>query len=247
MTHPLTKTARRGYLANLFTLPPLVYPFQYNPAQLTDTKEVEWATRTPLPVDRGIGGIGAMFAAGQAEGGLGGAEKMAGMSREVGGRVFSRAELKQFSRERERTVSFSFPIDGRERRPGEPGLRRNDEGDVLADLAVLRSFVYPRNADWLEIAKLVRAGGTKDAFTKLWFDEPPTAVLVLGDMSMEGFVTSLKITETLFNEHLNPVRAQVDITMIEKIDSVSFILDSLKRVVRTVAASAYDDLPRVVF
>jgi hypothetical protein len=236
-------------LANVFTLPPLVYPFQYNPTQLTDSKRVEWTTRTPKFEETGIAGLQAGFTSASAtvagKGALTGVTELAGMAKEMAGRVFSGAELKQFEKEKERTLSFRFQIDGRERRTGEPGLRRNDEGDVLADLAILRSFVYPQTADWFEIVRTVVQGGSA-AFTKLWFNEPPTALLVLGDMSMEGFVTDLRITESHFNSQLNPVRAEAEITMVEKIDSVSFILDSVKRVGRTFAATAYEDIPRVL-
>ncbi len=251
MTHSETRTAKRGYLANVWTIPPLIYPFQYNPTQLTDTKRVEWKMRTPTFVDQtGIASLQAGFGAATAEvaasGVVAGVKKLAGMSKEIAGRVFSGAELKQFDKEKERTLNFRFQIDGRERRAGEPGLRRNEQGDILADLALLRSFVYPQTVDWFEIVKLVAGQGSAAEFTKLWFNEPPTAVLVLGDRSLEGFVTDLRITESHFNSQLNPVRAEVEITMIEKIDSLSFILDSVKRVGRTFAATAYEDIPRVL-
>jgi hypothetical protein len=251
VTHSETRTAKRGYLANVWTVPPLVYPFQYNPTQLTDTKRVEWTTRTPTFVDQtGIASLQAGFGAATAEvaasGAIAGVRKLAGMAKEVGGRAFSGAELKQFKEEKERALNFRFQIDGREPRAGEPGLRRNEAGDILADLALLRSFVYPQTVDWFEIVKAVVGGKTAAEFTKLWFNEPPTAVLVLGDMSMEGFVTDLRITESHFNSQLNPVRGEVEITMIEKIDSLSFILDSLKRVGRTFAATAYEDIPKVL-
>jgi hypothetical protein len=251
VTHSETRTAKRGYLANVWTIPPLVYPFQYNPTQLTDTKRVEWATRTPTFVDQtGIASLQAGFGSATAEvaesGAIAGITKLAGMGKEIAGRVFSGAELKQFKEEKERALNFRFQIDGRERRAGETGLRRNDQGDIVADLALLRSFVYPQTVDWFEIVKAVGRGRSAAEFTKLWFKEPPTVVLVLGDMSMEGFVTDLRITQSHFNAQLNPVRAEVEITMIEKIDSMSFILDSLKRVGRTFAATAYEDIPRVL-
>ncbi len=71
--------------------------------------------------------------------------------------------------------------------------------------------------------------------------------LVLGGSSVEGFLEELKITETLFNSKLNPTRADVEITLIEKINSISFILDSVKRLGRTIYYSDYEDIGNVLF
>jgi hypothetical protein len=242
VTHPEARSVKRGYLANVLTLPPLVYPFQYNPTQLTDSKRVEWTRREPTFEAGGIAGLQQGFAKAAAGGGV---PELAGLGKEIAGRVFSGAELKKFAAEKERTINFRILIDGRERRPGEPDLRRNDGGDIRADLALLRSFVYPAPVNWLEIVATLRRP-SQAAFTELWFKEPPTAVLVLGDMSVEGFVTDLKVTETMFNDQLNPVRAEVEITMIERIDSVTFVLDSLKRIGQITAATAYSDIPQVL-
>ena len=159
---------------------------------------------------------------------------------EVLGRNFSAADLHEFEAEGDRTLSFKFTIDGREHRPGEPERRRNEEGDILADLSILRSFVYPAIGDLLDVFSLV--GGNEPLF-----QEPPTALLILGSSSMEGFVTNLKITETLFNSELDPVRAEVEITMIEKIDSLTFVIDSVKRMGRTFYNTAYEDIGNVLF
>jgi hypothetical protein len=226
---------KRGYLAQLLTVPPLIYPFQYNPTEVTDSKQLNWTTRDPL-----LGGpplpISAELVTFQG-------------AKEAFGRTFSRAGLRKLESEGERTVSFKFSVDGRETRPGEPKRRRNPAGDILADLAVVRSFVYPELLDPVDAVQAVRARSKAD-FAAAWFGEPPPAVLVLGDLSVEGFVTSLRITETLFNTDLNPVRAEVEITMIEKIDSLSFIVDTLKRYGRAAYyssyASIYEDFSNLV-
>ncbi len=220
---------KRGYLANILTIPPIVYPFQYNPTQLTDSKRVEWGHREPT-VDTGK------------------TLDRIKNSPEVMGRMFSKAHLKKLSSEGDRTVSFKFEIDGREKRPGEPDRRRNAGGDILADVAILRSFVYPHPGDVLDViaaAQRARSGEGK-SHDDLWFDQPPSCLLALGDMSMEGFVTELRITETLFNEKLDPMRAEVEITLIEKVDSISFVIDSVKRLGRLKFFSAYEDLGDVI-
>ncbi|HEX2571524.1 MAG TPA: hypothetical protein VH877_18330 [Polyangia bacterium] len=219
---------KRGYLAHVLSVPPLIYPFQYNPQQITDSKHVEWVTSTePIPTPKGfIGTVAALPS--------------------ILGRSFSHAEVKKLGREGDRTVNFKFTIDGRETRPGEPERRRNEDGDILADIAILRSFVYPEILDLLDLASALTSSD-KSKREELFFNHPPTATLVLGSMSMEGYVTDLKITETLFNADLNPTRAEVEITMIEKIDSISFVVDTIKRLGLTFYHTAYEDIGKVLF
>lgn len=232
MAHPQLEQPKRGFIANIWTIPPLIYPFQYNPTQITDSKKLDWG---PKYDDQNPGGPRGL--AGLAGISLGSAtEKL--------GRTFSAAEIKRFQKEDARSVNFKFTIDGREQRDGEPSRRRNDAGDVVGDLAVIRSFVYPQLANWLDMASAV---GDATAFTNLWFNHPPTMTLVFGGTSVEGFVTELKITETLFNSDLNPTRADVDVTILEKIDSISFILDSIKRIGRTFYYTDYEDILNVIF
>ena len=61
-----------------------------------------------------------------------------------------------------------------------------------------------------------------------------------------GVRHDLKITETFFNSDLEPDRADVDVTILEKIDSISFILDSIKRLGRTFYYTDYEDILRNV-
>jgi Contractile injection system tube protein len=229
-----TIIAKRGYLANITTLPPLIYPFQYNPVRLTDSKQVTWGRRVPISPQSKSSGLS------------GAAASLTGISSgvEQAARKFSHADLHRFESEGDRTLSFQIIVDGRDRRPGEPQRRRNEDGDILADLAILTSFVYPKIG---ELGELLGAavGGSTDRFVEQWFNEPPTALLILGDLTVEGFISSLQINETLFNENLNPVRAEIDITMIEKIDSFSFIASSVKRVGRAFYNSASADIGNI--
>ena len=216
--------SRRGYLANTMTNPPLIYEFQYNPAQLTDSKQISLGKRESL--------------ASQQE--RQGTSKTAEKAR---GRAFSNADFQKFSSEGDRTLSFKLTIDGRERRPHEPERRRNEQGDILADLAILRSFLYPKHAiqNPGELQAVVEAASNGDDYSQFyvenWFKEPPTALLVMGELEVEGFISNLTITETLFNANLDPVRAEVDITLVEKIDSQSFAIDSLNRLRRAFDAT----------
>jgi len=236
VAHPELEQPKRGYIANIWTIPPLIYPFQYNPTQITDSKKLDWGPKYDDQHPGGTRGLAGI-----------------GLSTEKLGRTFSAAEIKRFQKEDARTVNFKFTIDGREQRDGEPSRRRNDAGDIVGDLAVIRSFVYPQLANWLDMASaagILSSGGGLDTATtwsNLWFNRPPTMTLVFGGMSVEGFVTDLKITETLFNSNLDPTRADVDVTIVEKIDSISFILDSVKRIGRTFYYTDYEDILNVIF
>jgi hypothetical protein len=217
-----TEMAKRGYLANPENIPPLIYPFQYNPTELTDSKTVSWGKK------REVSPTGPFAAV---EGAI-----------QNTGRLFSKANFLKFTSEGDRTLRFKLTIDGRERRPGEPQRRRNQQGNILADLAILRSFVYPSVASISDLVNLA-AGHPPDPF----YPQPPTALLVMGDLFMEGYITSLEINETLFNQELNPVRADVTISMTEKVDSLAFVKESIKRFGRTQFNTAYEDIGNVSF
>ena len=230
---------KRGYLANILTIPPLIYPFQYNPSELTDAKSNKLGENKEVaPKTTGAASL------------LGGAAAALSLdfsAVKVGlGRTFSNAQLHRVESEGDRTLTFKFTIDGRERRPGEPARRRNDAGDILGDLAILHSFVYPQVASLIDVIKSAFKRDA-DAFAKAWFNEPPTALLVLGSTTVEGFLTDLKISETQFNADLDPTRADVEVTLVEKIDSLSFIVDSIKRIGRTLYYTAYEDIGKVLF
>jgi hypothetical protein len=269
MAHRQLTQPKRGYLANILIIPPLIYPFQYNPKEVVDEKKLEWKTKVPLYKTRGLEGfatgVQADLAAFRSTTGapigkgteffkrLGsGYGKTLGTATEVLGRTFSAGELKQFDKENPRTLSFKFTIDGREHRAGEPERRRNDKGDILADLAMIRSFAYPQFASDLELlgafgtASPTIKGNEEITLANLWFNHPPTMTLVLGDLSCEGFLEEMKITVSQFNEDLNPVHAEVEIKMTEKIDTLSFALDSVKRLGRMAYHSSYTDIPRVL-
>lgn len=252
MAHPLLDQPARGFLVNALTIPPLIYPFQYNPAQLSDTRKLTWGVNTPVTQARGGPGLAAGLATSLAEfrTGFFSGIKSLKTTPAVLGRLFSGAELKKLDKEEPRTVTFKFVVDGRELREGEPARRRNEAGDILGDLAIVRSFTYPQLTNWLDIGGATfgeRTAGAPSPWVAMWFNEPPTLTLVLGDLSIEGFVTDLKITETRFNAVLDPTRAEIEISLIEKIDSISFILDALKRVGRSFYYTDYEDAVTAVF
>jgi hypothetical protein len=252
MAHSDLTRPKRGYLANITVLPPIIYPFQYNPSEIVDEKKNEYEKR-----DATFGtGLQGLISAGQAAVGrfeLGGFRgfkegvgSIFGNAVEVAGRTFSGAELKRLKTEGPRTLEFKFVVDGRERRGGEPERRRNEDGDILADLAVIRSFAYPQFVSDLDILGALGGNSADTLWTNIWFNHPPTMTLVMGDLTCEGFVDEMKITTSHFNEKLNPVRALVEIKMEEKIDSLSFTIDSVKRLGRMARQSSYEDFRGVL-
>src|SRR3954470_8274855 len=108
---------KRGYLANILTIPPLIYPFQYNPSQVTDSKQNKFKVRTPIAPAKSKSPGGALgAAAGAASGGLSRAGQLKS-ALETAARTFSKAELHELEAEGDRTLNFKFAIDGREKRP----------------------------------------------------------------------------------------------------------------------------------
>ncbi|QQM44580.1 CIS tube protein [Streptomyces liliifuscus] len=234
MSLPALEQPKRGYLAQLLTIPPLIYPFQYNPAQISDSRRLNWSTdRTPNKEKGYFRGLTRQL--------------------ELKGQRFSGSTLKSFKADAERTVSFRFVIDGRELRPGEPARRRDGSGSILGDLAVIRSFAYPQMVDVLKLAS-----GVVDAFSaaaptgpepqdEIFFHEPPPLLLVFGSTTVDGVVSELRINETQFNADLDPVRAEVEISMTERVDSLSFMIDTARRIGLAFYDTAYEDIGNVLF
>jgi len=216
--------AERGYLVNTYTK--IKYPFQFNPSELSDNKQVTWGKREGISpqsaqgTSRSTGSLSPTSAAHESP-----VEALA--------RRFSKADFRKFDSEGDRTISISkLAIDGRETMPDEPSWRRNEEGDILSDLAFLRSLVYPKAGNSMhEILAMISRSNAK-TYAEEHVNQPPTVILAFGDLVMEGYVSSVNITETLFNDKLNPVRAEVSITLIEKVDSLTCVMDAINRLRR---------------
>lgn len=239
---PIQGQPKRGYLASLAVFPPLIYPFQFNPDQRTDTKRASWASERQAAQggDKSRDATATSTAATGVKAGtvfdLMNRPDVAALLGRISG-----AGLLSYSEGGDRTLSFNFRIDGREQRPGEPSRRRSDDGNILIDLAILRSFVYP-SVDLLNILSHVMQEKPVP-WGEALFAHPPPALLVIGDLSMECVVTELRVTETQFNENLDPVVAEVSLSVTEKVDSLSFIADTAKRMARALYGSAYEALP----
>jgi hypothetical protein len=217
----------RGYISCFTNLPPLVYFFQYNPAEVTIAKRVNYSADGVAGGGKGaLGRAGAMQAAPPGF--------ISGLMSDVGN-FLSTAEAKRFSREDDRTLRFKLFINGTEPGPREPGDFR-DSGHILDDLAILESFLYPSPGNILDVAGQL-FGSSGPGWDKIWFAQPPVATVSLGGIGFEGFITDMSIHVTQWNADLDPCRAEVEISVLEKPDSLTSLINHAKRLYRMTAGS----------
>ncbi|KUL25594.1 hypothetical protein ADL15_40325 [Actinoplanes awajinensis subsp. mycoplanecinus] len=104
----------------------------------------------------------------------------------------------------DRTITFTLHLHGLEKGHNRTVPGPTDNG-VSTDLAVLRSFLYPREDAWAVAAR--RSPGQS-------IGEPPLCLFGFGTRLLHCWVTGLQITEQQFNSRLAPVRAEVVVTLI---------------------------------
>ena len=213
--------SQRGYLVNTYTN--IRYPFQYNPTDLNDAKSVTWGKREGVSpkTASGIGQIAASSATSLYKSPV---ERLA--------RRFSKADFHKFDSEGDRSLVIKFKIDGRETLPDEPDWRRNEDGDLLSDIAFLRSLVYPKAGQSMQDILAITSGQGGNSYSEEWFNQPPLVILSLGDLTMEAYVTNVGINATLFNAKLNPMVADVTVNLTERVDSFTFVWDAVNRLKR---------------
>lgn len=228
---------KRGYIACLTNLPPLLYYFQYNPGEISISKTVTYDTKGIASGDNQSSALDRGYQVQQTPG------MISSLMSSAGG-FFSTAEQKRFSREGDRVLTFRLFINGAESGPREPSSFRQDPVDqlftgggkpqhILEDLAILESFVYPSPGNILDVLgqAAVSLGMSKKGpgWANIWFAQPPVASVSLGDISFEGFVTDLRTKVIQWNSDLEPTRAEVDMTVLEKPDSLTALINHGKR------------------
>lgn len=120
------------------------------------------------------------------------------------------APVRQYSHGGDRTISFTVHIDGLF--DGPIKIATDDKGGITPELNKYRAFMYPKKQNnWKD---------AKASFIELYdntqqFASPPTCVFGFGEQISDCIVTDVSITETLFNEQLAPLRADVSITLVE--------------------------------
>jgi hypothetical protein len=127
-----------------------------------------------------------------------------------------------------RTLSFTLQLHGWER-GRDPANATGVDNGVSTDLAVLRSFLYPRASPWAQLAH--QGDG--------WLStEPPLCVFGFGSRVLHCHVSQLAVTEQQYNSTLAPVRATVEVTLtvVEQDDDPLSRLDRQQRLVLAAAA-----------
>ncbi len=129
---------------------------------------------------------------------------------------------RHYTRGGDRTISFKVAIDGvmPGAADGEISFARGQDGSITPELNKYRAFLYPATARWRE------AGSS---FLPLYEDErqfqgPARCRFGFGSRVLDCLVTGIGITETFFSDQLAPLRAEVDVTLVEIVpyDEIGF-------------------------
>lgn len=123
--------------------------------------------------------------------------------------------VRQYSQGGDRTLTFSVKIDGLVKGPADDQIpiALDSDGSITPELNKYRAFLYPQIDTWQ-----TAVGGS---FLQLYgdtlqFTSPPLCLFGFGERRLiECIVTDVSITETLFNERLAPLRADLSITLVE--------------------------------
>jgi hypothetical protein len=173
MTDETVKT--RGFLASIGVDPEIRVVFQFNPAQLSDKRSVNYATlNAPALLMPG----------------------------------------RQYSQGGDRTISFTVRVDGLDKGKHDTLPETDKTGSIWPELNKYRAFLYPRSPRW-------KLGSTPASFAGVYkgaqqFESPPLCLFGFGTSRVINcVVTEVGITELVFNSELAPMRADVNITLVE--------------------------------
>lgn len=225
----------RGHIACPTNIPPLIYYFQYNPATVSLTKTAVYNS------DGLSKSKDASLATALGRGSHLQEINKNGLLSHAASFV-STADAKRFSKEGDRILSFKLYIDGTENgRRERPSMRSADQMSIIDDLNLLETFLIPAPGNSFDVA--LRGKSTfenwrakrqfqANDWAAIWYAQPPVASVGLGDISFSGWVTEMKTTISQWNAALEPVRAQVDLTLVEKPDDLGTMIGHLKRHIR---------------
>ncbi len=152
----------------------LVVRFQFNPAQITDRRSVNYAT---------LNAPGLLM------------------------------PIRQYISGGDRSISFTVHVDGRFTGPVEIATDK-ESGSITPELNKYRAFLYPQHADSLVNVSNSFVDVYKDKPAPL-FTNPPICVFGMGKDTINCIVTEVNITETVFNDQLEPLRADIALTLVE--------------------------------
>jgi hypothetical protein len=208
----------RGFLVNLFNLPPLIFRFQFNPDLMQEKKSFKYKEANSF-------GKWA-FDMTESAGFFGYLDDL----KEWGSLLTATKPMEPEEGE-PRQITLEFVLDAtfepdESSRPT-PSAQTPPSGfvrSILPDLAVLRSFMAPS----LEIMDVVKAIAKKQM--PCW-SRPPICSLVYGGLSLDCVMTDLSIKHTAFFASGEPSRCEVSVTLKEQTFSMATVVDFAVRYV----------------
>jgi hypothetical protein len=210
--------AKRGYLASLINVPPLIFRFQFNPDILNIKKSFNYQPANSFGqwgFDRKTSGA----AVGGVSGFFGGALGLYDDFKEWGS-LLSKVKPLEAKEGEPQVIALEFKLD---RTPSANDLNpiiSDPPNTIEPDIAILQSFMYP---SW-DIFELFKAIIKKDLPCPT---RPPECSFAYGGISINCVMTDLNIKITQFAPQSDPdipgkpVRADVDITLKEQTFSLS--------------------------
>jgi hypothetical protein len=202
----------RGYLVNLFNIPPLIFKFQFNPDLIQEKKRFNYKDANAFG-------------------------KWAFDKTEAGGFFGYLDDYKEFGPLLTATKPVE-PVEGEAREfvlefaldassgPDDEGGRPRYNGSILPDLAILRSFMAP-SWDLFDIGKAL----LKTPREVPCWSRPPECSLVFAGLSLSCVMTDLQIKHVAFQASGEPRRAEVTVTLKEQTFSFATVTDFATRYV----------------
>jgi hypothetical protein len=231
--------SHKGYIANLLTVPPLIFKFQFHPEMLSEKRAFEYKPADTMGLWR-FDKTAAAKAANDANSAAGFASKAANLAggvyddfQEYNSLLVATKAMDPVAG-RARTFGLEFALDARAK-PDDPTSTPSDlaGGRIEPDLAVLRSFMNPT----FDIPSMLAK--------KPFWTRPPTCDLKLGDIELTCVMTDLNIKTTKFKPDLTPERAEISLTLTEQTRSFSTGIDVITRnieVIKSYSQLSSDDV-----
>jgi hypothetical protein len=120
--------------------------------------------------------------------------------------------LRQYTRGGDRTLTFTVMVAGSFAGSAAQTVELGEDGSITPELNKYRAFINPKTPRWQN------AGGSfASLYTKTQaFDTPPTCLFGFGENRViPCIVSAVTIDERLFNANLDPLRADVRLTLLE--------------------------------
>jgi Contractile injection system tube protein len=124
--------------------------------------------------------------------------------------------VRQYTAGGDRTISFTVAIDGLFAGQAEDSVKidLDPSGSIQPEIDKYRAFVYPQHAQWANATKA--EGGFASIYRDVdRFTAPPSCRFGFGHRVVECVVSEVDVKATLFNADLEPLRAEVAVSLVE--------------------------------